>query len=80
MNVDYNNGSYEKPRFDCSDLTRYLTFLSDPFYKEPEKRTLITTLYITVACVGALGNSMVIAAVLRNPQMRTPRNYFIINL
>lgn len=65
---------------ECEAMRFHLSYLSDPFYKEPHIRTLITAMYSTVACMGALGNSMVIAAVLRNAQMRTPRNYFIINL
>lgn len=57
-----------------------LEMFNDPFLREPNTRLFVTVLYTTVACIGALGNLFVIAAVVRNPLMRTPRNYFIINL
>ncbi|XP_041451598.1 neuropeptide SIFamide receptor-like [Drosophila obscura] len=36
--------------------------------------------YIVVFLVGLIGNSFVIAVVLRAPRMRTVTNYFIVNL
>jgi hypothetical protein len=64
----------------CANLEHQLEQVNDPFFREPNTRVFVTALYSTVACIGALGNLFVIAAVVRNPLMRTPRNYFIINL
>ncbi|XP_046382332.1 neuropeptide F receptor, partial [Ischnura elegans] len=36
--------------------------------------------YAVLICVGAAGNSLVVAAVVRKPAMRTARNMFIVNL
>lgn len=36
--------------------------------------------YVIVFIVGLIGNSFVIAVVLRSPRMRTVTNYFIVNL
>lgn len=36
--------------------------------------------YIIVFIVGLIGNSFVIAVVLRSPRMRTVTNFFIVNL
>ncbi|XP_071441002.1 neuropeptide F receptor-like [Hetaerina americana] len=36
--------------------------------------------YALLICVGAAGNSLVVAAVVRKPAMRTARNMFIVNL
>lgn len=43
-------------------------------------RPAVLTAFATVAIFGALGNLLVMVAVLHNPKMRMPRNYFIINL
>jgi len=36
--------------------------------------------YSAVFCVGILGNSLVVAIVIRNPRMHDVTNYFIVNL
>lgn len=36
--------------------------------------------YVIVFIVGLIGNSFVIAVVLRSPRMRTVTNFFIVNL
>lgn len=40
----------------------------------------ITFAYCFVIVFGALGNMLTVLAVIRNPQMRTTRNFFIVNL
>lgn len=40
----------------------------------------ITAAYIFVILFGAFGNMLTIIAVIHNPQMRTTRNFFIVNL
>ncbi|KAH7732319.1 FMRFamide-related peptide activated G-protein coupled receptor [Aphelenchoides avenae] len=41
---------------------------------------LIVIAYSIVITIGAFGNLLTVLAVLRNPQMRTVRNFFILNL
>nr|CAI5851811.1 unnamed protein product [Callosobruchus analis] len=57
-------------------MERYLT---NKDIDEPAYTTLIV-LYCFLIIVGALGNTLVIVAVIRKPAMRTPRNMFIVNL
>lgn len=65
----------------CVNFEDKVANLSDSLHTYPRYfRPLIMTLYICVACFGAMGNLLVVVAVVRNPQMRIPRNYFIINL
>lgn len=65
----------------CYKIEERLATFSDSFYKYPPYlRVLAITLYSFVSCFGGLGNLLVMTAVVRNPQMRIPRNYFIINL
>ena len=42
--------------------------------------TILTSMYSVLILLGALGNCLVVAAVLRKPVMRTARNTFIVNL
>lgn len=41
---------------------------------------LIVTVYVALIALGAVGNSLVVLAVIKKPAMRTARNVFIINL
>lgn len=51
------------------------------FYRHSEILTVVYCVaYVTVFIVGLIGNSFVIAVVLRSPRMRTVTNYFIVNL
>lgn len=82
--MDSSSSNYSAPFNVCDMVTAQflarIELYNDPFLREPNTRVFVTALYTTVACIGAIGNLFVIAAVVRNPQMRTPRNYFIINL
>ncbi|CAG9860701.1 unnamed protein product [Phyllotreta striolata] len=57
-------------------LDRYLKNrdIDEPAY------TILIVLYCILIIVGALGNTLVIASVLRKAAMRTPRNMYIFNL
>lgn len=51
------------------------------FYRHPLTLTIVYCVaYIFVFIVGLVGNSFVIAVVLRSPRMRTVTNFFIVNL
>ncbi|TMS36980.1 hypothetical protein L596_004018 [Steinernema carpocapsae] len=49
-------------------------------YSSMELGYAITIAYFFVITFGAAGNVLTILAVIRNPQMRTTRNFFIVNL
>lgn len=54
---------------------------TDLFYRHPASLTIgYCIAYSFVFIVGLIGNSFVIAVVLRAPKMRTVTNYFIVNL
>ncbi|CAG9860659.1 unnamed protein product [Phyllotreta striolata] len=61
---------------DTSLLDRYLKNqdIDEPAY------TILIVLYCILIVVGAVGNTLVIASVLRKAAMRTPRNMYIFNL
>uniref|UniRef100_A0A915J1G8 G-protein coupled receptors family 1 profile domain-containing protein n=1 Tax=Romanomermis culicivorax TaxID=13658 RepID=A0A915J1G8_ROMCU len=70
---------YEPPPFDpCKNFEDKVARLSDSFHSY--MRPLAISLYSIVASLGAGGNFLVILSVICNPQMRVPRNYFIISL
>uniref|UniRef100_A0A182LU19 G-protein coupled receptors family 1 profile domain-containing protein n=1 Tax=Anopheles culicifacies TaxID=139723 RepID=A0A182LU19_9DIPT len=48
--------------------------VADPWYH------ILIVMYGTLIVFGATGNSLVVLAVARKPQMRTARNMFIVNL
>lgn len=51
------------------------------YYRHSEALTIVYCIaYVIVFLVGLIGNSFVIAVVLRSPRMRTVTNYFIVNL
>nr|XP_016935329.2 neuropeptide SIFamide receptor [Drosophila suzukii]XP_036672829.1 neuropeptide SIFamide receptor [Drosophila suzukii] len=53
----------------------------DPLYRHSLAMSMVYCVaYIVVFLVGLIGNSFVIAVVLRAPRMRTVTNYFIVNL
>ncbi|XP_062126328.1 neuropeptide SIFamide receptor [Drosophila sulfurigaster albostrigata] len=53
----------------------------DPLYRHSLAMSIVYCVaYILVFLVGLIGNSFVIAVVLRAPRMRTVTNYFIVNL
>ncbi|KAM8706936.1 hypothetical protein ACLKA7_011096 [Drosophila subpalustris] len=53
----------------------------DPLYRHSLAMSIVFCVaYILVFLVGLIGNSFVIAVVLRAPRMRTVTNYFIVNL
>lgn len=53
----------------------------DMMYRHSVTLTAIYCIaYVFVVIVGLVGNSFVIAVVLRSPRMRTVTNYFIVNL
>jgi neuropeptide Y receptor len=57
-------------------IDQYLTNrnIEDPAYH------ILIIMYSILILVGATGNSLVVMAVVRKPQMRTARNMFIVNL
>ncbi len=64
----------------CPIYHSYFEQISYAFYKTPATGVLVTSLYVAVLTLGAIGNLLVITAVVRNPAMRSPRNFFIVNL
>lgn len=53
----------------------------EPLYRHTVTLTAVYCVaYVIVFIVGLIGNSFVIAVVLRSPRMRTVTNYFIVNL
>ncbi|KAK0397425.1 hypothetical protein QR680_002121 [Steinernema hermaphroditum] len=56
------------------------TVLNGTEYSSVELGYAITIAYFFVITFGAAGNMLTILAVIRNPQMRTTRNFFIVNL
>lgn len=78
-NMSEDEYNYQQQR--CLGILQRLGDMSNSFYKYPSYwRLLAIILYSFVSCFGALGNLLVVIAVIRNSQMRIPRNYFIINL
>jgi neuropeptide Y receptor len=61
------------------DPELYDRYIRNRAIDEPACTALIT-MYSVLTVLGALGNILVIVAVIRKPAMRTPRNMFILNL
>lgn len=73
---DNDNSVNGSAAFDGNDLPDFSLF-----YRHSLTLTVIYCVaYIVVFIVGLVGNSFVIAVVLRSPRMRTVTNYFIVNL
>ena len=52
-----------------------------PLLKQPTSMVIILTLaYLVVFTFGVVNNSLVVAVIYRNPQLRTVTNYFLANL
>lgn len=73
--------------FQTSDVFLNDSFLPDTpsdyefFYRHTVTLTAVYCVaYVIVFLVGLIGNSFVIAVVLRSPKMRTTTNFFIVNL
>lgn len=47
---------------------------------DPLTQNILIAMFCLLICIGAFGNCLVVAAVIRKPQMRTARNLFIVNL
>ncbi|BFF91759.1 neuropeptide SIFamide receptor [Drosophila madeirensis] len=72
----YNDSSMRWEQFDGN-----VDFGFDPLYRHSLAMSIVYCVaYIVVFLVGLIGNSFVIAVVLRAPRMRTVTNYFIVNL
>ncbi|XP_022231776.2 neuropeptide SIFamide receptor [Drosophila obscura] len=72
----YNDSSMRWEQFDGN-----VDFGFDPLYRHSLAMSIVYIVaYIVVFLVGLIGNSFVIAVVLRAPRMRTVTNYFIVNL
>lgn len=68
----YDNSSASQP-FQRQDLELY--------YRHSTAMSIVYGVaYFIVFLVGIVGNSFVVAVVLRSPRMRTVTNYFIVNL
>ncbi|XP_071516608.1 neuropeptide SIFamide receptor-like [Panulirus ornatus] len=72
---------------DLGDTTSGLNYshydlsLDDLLYRHSVNTgTLLCLSYVVVFILGVVGNCFVIAVVFRTPRMRTPTNYFIVNL
>ncbi|XP_034665445.1 neuropeptide SIFamide receptor [Drosophila subobscura] len=72
----HNDSSMRWEQFDGN-----VDFGFDPLYRHSLAMSIVYCVaYIVVFLVGLIGNSFVIAVVLRAPRMRTVTNYFIVNL
>ncbi|ALC46837.1 NPFR1, partial [Drosophila busckii] len=70
------NASYFPPEMGPEFIKQFLhnRAIESPWYQ------LLIGMYIALIVFGAIGNTMVVIAVLRKPMMRTARNLFILNL
>ncbi|XP_042207059.1 neuropeptide SIFamide receptor-like [Homarus americanus] len=65
----------------ASNYSDYDLSLDDLLYRHSFNTGLLLCLsYVVVFILGLIGNCFVIAVVFRTPRMRTPTNYFIVNL
>lgn len=64
---------------DFGDENSYLSY-KDLYRHSVALTAVYCVAYVIVFLVGLVGNSFVIAVVLRSPRMRTVTNYFIVNL
>ncbi|EDW51579.1 neuropeptide SIFamide receptor [Drosophila sechellia] len=73
--------SYNDSALRWEQLDGSVDFGFDPLYRHSLAMSMVYCVaYIVVFLVGLIGNSFVIAVVLRAPRMRTVTNYFIVNL
>lgn len=73
--------SYNDSVLRWEQLDGSVDFTFDPLYRHSLAMSIVYCVaYILVFLVGLVGNSFVIAVVLRAPRMRTVTNYFIVNL
>ncbi|XP_064550116.1 neuropeptide SIFamide receptor [Drosophila montana] len=73
--------SYNDSLLRWDQLDGNVDFGFDPLYRHSLAMSIVYCVaYIVVFLVGLIGNSFVIAVVLRAPRMRTVTNYFIVNL
>ncbi|KAI8046062.1 hypothetical protein M5D96_002262 [Drosophila gunungcola] len=73
--------SYNDSALRWEQLDGSVDFGFDPLYRHSLAMSMVYCVaYIVVFLVGLVGNSFVIAVVLRAPRMRTVTNYFIVNL
>ncbi|XP_017119956.1 neuropeptide SIFamide receptor [Drosophila elegans] len=73
--------SYNDSALRWEQLDGSMDFGFDPLYRHSLAMSMVYCVaYIVVFLVGLVGNSFVIAVVLRAPRMRTVTNYFIVNL
>ncbi|XP_017003781.2 neuropeptide SIFamide receptor [Drosophila takahashii] len=73
--------SYNDSALRWEQLDGTVDFGFDPLYRHSLAMSMVYCVaYIVVFLVGLIGNSFVIAVVLRAPRMRTVTNYFIVNL
>ncbi|EDV48265.1 neuropeptide SIFamide receptor [Drosophila erecta] len=73
--------SYNDSVLRWEQLDGSVDFGFDPLYRHSLAMSMVYCVaYIVVFLVGLIGNSFVIAVVLRAPRMRTVTNYFIVNL
>ncbi|XP_039231495.1 neuropeptide SIFamide receptor [Drosophila yakuba] len=73
--------SYNDSALRWEQLDGNVDFGFDPLYRHSLAMSMVYCVaYIVVFLVGLIGNSFVIAVVLRAPRMRTVTNYFIVNL
>ncbi|TDG41522.1 hypothetical protein AWZ03_012046 [Drosophila navojoa] len=73
--------SYNDSILRWEQLDGSVDFGFDPLYRHSLAMSIVYCVaYIVVFVVGLIGNSFVIAVVLRAPRMRTVTNYFIVNL
>ncbi|XP_043070912.1 neuropeptide SIFamide receptor isoform X1 [Drosophila grimshawi] len=73
--------SYNDSNLRWEQLDGNVDFGFDPIYRHSLAMSIVYCVaYIAVFLIGLIGNSFVIAVVLRAPRMRTVTNYFIVNL
>ncbi|KAH8281123.1 hypothetical protein KR054_011996 [Drosophila jambulina] len=73
--------SYNESSLRWEQLDGSVDFGFDSLYRHSLAMSIVYCVaYIVVFLVGLIGNSFVIAVVLRAPRMRTVTNYFIVNL
>ncbi|XP_059479765.1 orexin receptor type 2-like [Neocloeon triangulifer] len=85
MIVDYDNITYDENSTSnctneyCMSDDDYIALMEIYIFPTPAEWLLIA-FHGLIFIAGLIGNALVCAAVVRNPQMRTVTNYFIVNL
>lgn len=75
------NGIKQETNVRSSNNDSYITKEVELLYRHTVTLTAVYCVaYVIVFIVGLIGNSFVIAVVLRSPRMRTVTNFFIVNL